>query len=135
MMDKEQEFGKKIAGYLDKGAGELKAGTVYRLQLARQQALARIAETQRVSDLSLAGAAAGAGSASVRGGRGFWASSRLWLGIAVILAAGFGYQQWQAYQQLNELEETDLGILSSDLPIDAYLDRGFQNWLKHASDE
>ncbi len=28
-----------------------------------------------------------------------------------------------------------LAILSSDLPIDAYLDRGFQNWLKHAVDE
>ena len=51
------------------------------------------------------------------------------------MAAGFGVQQWQAYQQLNDLEETDSAILSSDLPIDAYLDRGFQNWLKHTGDE
>ena len=51
----------------------------------------------------------------------------------MIVAAGFGYQQWQAYQQLNDIEETDAAILSSDLPIDAYLDRGFQNWLKRAS--
>ena len=54
-------------------------------------------------------------------------------GIALIVAAGFGYQQWQAYQQLNDIEETDAAILSSELPIDAYLDRGFQNWLKRAS--
>jgi hypothetical protein len=64
---------------------------------------------------------------------GFLASGRLWVGIALIVAAGFGVQQWQAYQQLNDIEETDAAILSSDLPIDAYLDRGFQNWLKHAS--
>ena len=59
----------------------------------------------------------------------------LWIGIALIVAAGFGYQQWQAYQQLNDIEETDAAILSSELPIDAYLDRGFQNWLKRASDD
>ena len=57
------------------------------------------------------------------------------VGVAVILAAIVGYQQWQAYQQLRDIEETDAAILSSDLPIDAYLDRGFQNWLKHVSDE
>ncbi len=83
----------------------------------------------------MAGAHAGGGSGTAGGDRSFWASGRLWIGIALIAAAGFGYQQWEAYQQLNELEETDAAILSSDLPIDAYLDRGFQNWLKHASDE
>ena len=30
---------------------------------------------------------------------------------------------------LPEAEELDVQILSSDLPIDAYLDRGFQTWL------
>ena len=83
----------------------------------------------------MAGAHAGGGSGTAGGGRSFWASGRLWVGIALIAAAGFGFQQWQAYQQLNDIEETDAAILSSDLPIDAYLDRGFQNWLKHASDE
>ncbi len=53
----------------------------------------------------------------------------------MIVVAGFGFQQWQAYQQLKDIEETDAAILSSDLPIDAYLDRGFQNWLKHTGDE
>ena len=47
---------------------------------------------------------------------------------------GFGYQQWHAVQQVREFEELDLHLLSSDLPIDAYLDRGFQNWLRTAFD-
>ena len=56
---------------------------------------------------------------------------RLWLGVAAFVAvAAFGWQQWKAVQQVREFEELDAQILSSDLPIDAYLDRGFQNWLK-----
>jgi hypothetical protein len=83
----------------------------------------------------VAGASAGGGSGTAGGGHSFWASGRLWIGIALIAAAGFGYQQWQAYQQMTDIEETDAAILSSDLPIDAYLDWGFQNWLKRASYE
>jgi hypothetical protein len=131
----DDDFAKKITTYLDRGAADLKAGTAYRLQLARAEALARLADPQRAAELRVAGANTGGGSGTAGGDRSFWASGRLWIGIVLIAAVGFGYQQWQAYQQLNEIEETDAAILSSDLPIDAYLDRGFQNWLKHASYE
>ncbi len=135
MMDEHTDFANKIATCLDRGAAELKAGTAYRLQLARQAAMARLADPQRAPELRLVGASASAGNGTLGGGRSLWASGRLWLGVALILAAGFGFQQWQAYQQMRDIEETDAAILSSDLPIDAYLDGGFQNWLKHASDE
>ena len=135
MTDREREFAKKITTYLDHGAAGLKAGTAYRLQSARQEALARLADPQRATHLQLAGAHAGGGSGTAGGGRSLWGTGRLWVGIALIVALGFGVQQWQAYQQLNELEEMDAAILSSDLPIDAYLDRGFQNWLKRTGDE
>jgi hypothetical protein len=135
MTDDDKNFANKVTTYLDQGTARLKAGIAYKLQLARQEALARLADPERVSEMRLAGAAAGGGSGTLPGGRGFWASGRLWLGIAIIVAAGFGYHQWQAYQQLSELEETDAAILSSDLPIDAYLDRGFQNWLTRTSDD
>jgi hypothetical protein len=114
-------FPKKIVTYLDAAAANVKPGTGYRLQLARQEVLARLA----------APAAVRTGG----GGHSFWTSGRLWLGIALIVAAVFGAQQWQAYQQLNEIEETDAALLSSDLPFDAYLDRGFQNWLHTADDD
>jgi len=133
MTNDEQDFAKKITTYLDHGTANLKAGVAYRLQAARHEALARLADPRRAAELSLAGARVG-GSGTL-GGRSFWASGRLWIGIALIAAAGFGFQQWQAYQQLNDLEETDAAILSSDLPIDVYFDRGFQNWLKRTGDE
>ena len=126
-------FSKKITAYLDQGVADLKAGTAYRLQLARAEALARLADPHRAPATRLAVAGAGSGSGTASGGRGLSSRGWLWIGILLIVAAGFGFQQWQAYQQLNDIEETDAAILSSELPIDAYLDRGFQNWLKRAS--
>jgi hypothetical protein len=135
MTTKDHDFAKKIVTFLDQGTAELKPGTAYRLQLARQEALARLADPRRAAQPQLAGAHALSGSGTSGPDRRFWASGRLWIGIALIAVAGFGFQQWQAYQQIKELEDTDVAILTSDLPIDAYLDRGFQNWLIHAADE
>jgi len=135
MISHDDNFAKKLTGYLDTGAAELKAGTVYRLQKARAAAMERLAQPAgvRASESRLAHAFAGSGESGTGGGRGLLTSVRLWLGIAIIVAAAFGYQQWQAYQQVNDLVELDAQILSSDLPIDAYLDQGFRNWL--TSDE
>ena len=35
-----------------------------------------------------------------------------------------------SFLDIAELAEIDSQLLTDDLPIDAYLDRGFQNWLK-----
>ena len=136
MNDKDSDFAKKLTGYLDAGTAELRSGTAYKLQLARQEALARISDPKRASAMRMTPALAGAGpgTGTVGGGRASRPNYKLWLGILLIVLAGFGYQQWQAYQQLKDIEETDAAILSSDLPIDAYLDRGFQNWLKQVTD-
>lgn len=130
MTSQDNEFARKLAAYLDKGAAELKSGTAYRLQLARQEALARLADPRRAPAVRMSPALAGAGGGTAGGGTGFRMNVKIWVGILLIVAAAFGYQQWEAYQQMTDLEETDAAILSSDLPIDAYLDRGFQNWLK-----
>jgi hypothetical protein len=132
----DMDFAKKIATYLDSAAAELKPGTAYRLQVARREALARLADPARIAGMELAGAAGNGGrTGTLGGGRGLWTSGRLWVGIMLIVAAVAGYHQWHAYQQLDELEETDAALLSSDLPIDAYLDRGFQNWLHTVNDD
>jgi len=59
-----------------------------------------------------------------------------WLGLGAVLVAAmllFGWQQWATWQQTREIEELDAQILSSELPIDAYIDQGFRTWL--TSDE
>lgn len=130
------DFARKITAHLDHGAAQLKPGTAYRLQQARAAAMARLtAAPVHARAHELAGARTLAGLPGPgAGGRSLWSSGRLWLGIALIAAAGLGYQQWLAWQTISELEETDAALLASELPIDAYLDLGFQNWLK-TSDE
>ena len=49
--------------------------------------------------------------------------------IALLVSVAAVYT-WQQNQRVAEVEEVDAMLLTDDLPIDAYLDRGFQNWLK-----
>jgi hypothetical protein len=126
----DESFERKVIAALDAGAAELRTGTAYRLQQARAAALARLVEPQRAPSMRLAPAYAGGASSGSGGGRTILTRPTLWLGILLVVALTIGYQQWQAWQQVAELEEVDTAILTSDLPIDAYLDRGFQNWLK-----
>ena len=130
MTDRESEFARKLTRYLDRGVADMRSGTLYRLQQARAAAMA--AAASRVPDVELATA----GLAGVTGSRFSLRSAPVrWVGVALLVAAvGFGYQQWHAMQQVREFEELDLHLLASDLPIDAYLDRGFQNWLRTAFD-
>jgi hypothetical protein len=126
-MKDEREIAKKITGYLDRSAAQLKAGTAYKLQLARQQALARLAEPRRAPELVPATAGGG-----TLGGRRFFADARIWIGVLLIVGGALSYQYWQTVQQARDIEETDAAILTSELPIEAYLDRGFQAWLKRS---
>jgi len=125
MIHDQDQFAKKITEYLDAGTADLRAGTVYKLQQARAKALAKL-EPARGTQTELVHALAGRAGNSIGGIR-----RGVWLGFGVLLlAAGiFGYQQWHAYQYTRDLAELDLQILTSDLPIDAYVDRGFQTWL------
>jgi len=127
MTTHEHDFAKKITLYLDAANRELKSGTLYRLQQARAAALAHAHAPRRVPELALAGV-----GGTMAGPRPFYAQLRFWIGVGLIAFAGFGWQQWQAYQAVKDAEEVDAQLLTSDLPIDAYLDRGFQVWLKTA---
>jgi hypothetical protein len=124
MTDPGPDFARKVTRYLDRGVGDMPPGIVHRLQQARAAALASIPERASERELALAGAA---GSVPVFRRTG----ATRWLGLALLVfAAGFGYYQWHTLQQVREFEEIDMHLLASDLPIDAYLDRGFQNWLR-----
>lgn len=125
MTDRDAEFARKLTRHLDRGAAALKPGTAYRLQRARALALATaVAEPVAVRELALAGA----GGWRRHSG---WGGAARWLALILLLGGvGFGWQQWHAVQQVREFAEIDAQLLASDLPIDAYLDRGFQNWLK-----
>lgn len=120
------DIAKKITAYLDHGTAEMAAGTAYKLQLARREALAHLAEPQQAAELALAGAG---NHGATSGRRRLITDLRLWLGVLLIVGGILYYQQWQVAKQIREYAETDTAILTSELPVEAYLDRGFQNWL------
>jgi hypothetical protein len=107
-----------------------------RLAVARERALGR--HRVPAAEFALAGAGRGPHRLASPGQR----LARILLPAVFLVAAAFGLQQWQehhraarlAAQQAAEIEETDARLLTGDLPIKAYLDEDFQEWLKRSSE-
>jgi hypothetical protein len=118
----EQQFANKVRQALDERTRRLEPALSERLRAARERALAN-RRAERVPALAWADNVLG-GS----GFGGFWL--RLVLPAVFVLLAAAGLYGWQQNQRLAEIEEIDAELLTDDLPIDAYLDRGFQEWLK-----
>jgi hypothetical protein len=123
----EREIAKKLIGYLNDGAVGLKPGVAYRLQRARERAIAGVPQPEPAPQVVLAGSGNGAWRDRRRH---LLADVRVWISILLLVGGALYFQYWRSTQQVRELAETDEAILSSELPIEAYLDRGFQNWLK-----
>lgn len=123
----EMQFGNKVRQILNHGL-ELEPGKAQRLKAAREAALAR----QRPEP-----APALAWADNVVGHVGGWSGLVLYviLPLAVLLILFAAAYTWQQNRAIAEIEEIDAQLLTDDLPIDAYLDRGFQNWLKKRAAE
>ena len=123
----EHETAQKIARVLDRGTRDMGGDTVTQLVAAREQALAgfRVAPDWKL---------AWAGSGSLRNDGHPAAGLRLALPIAVLIVSLIGIAYWHSGNgQNNELADLDVRLLTDDLPIDAYLDKGFDSWLKRQS--
>lgn len=123
----ERQFGDKIAHHLDRGL-DLGPRAKARLQTAREQALAR-QRAEPATGIEWAD--------TLAADAGGWGALALRL-LAPLVALGIGLSAiytWQQNQRLAEVEEIDAQLLTDDLPIDALLDRGFQNWLKKRAAE
>jgi hypothetical protein len=123
----EQELARQIVQHLDRGLGEIKQGTLYQLQTARKAAMARHVEAPQAVWLP-----AWAGNVAFRIGHNplFNARNLFAAGILVLGLIGVGY--WQVVQG-NDIAEIDASLLSGELQFDAYLDSGFEAWLKRSS--
>jgi hypothetical protein len=131
----EIKFANKIRQALNEGSrlsGERGVRIAERLRAARERALER---RKIAHEPALAWARNSA--ATVIGGFGSTGgfSLRLLLATALLVAGLAAIYNRQLDQRAADVEELDAQLLSSDLPIDAYLDRGFQNWLKKRAAE
>ena len=123
----ETQFASRIRHLLDQGT-QLDATTAQKLRAARELALSR----QRPEPAPVL-----AWADNVFGNGWGWAglSARVLLPAAALIVAVAGIYNWQEKQRLAEVVEIDSQLLTDDLPIDAYLDRGFENWLKKRAAE
>jgi len=123
----ENQFGDRVRHILNQGL-ELDSAAAERLRLARERAL----EHQRPEP-----APALRWADNVLGSLGGWSglSLRLLLPVALLVAGLATLYSWQQNRQSAEIEEIDALLLTDELPIDAYLDHGFQDWLKKRAAE
>lgn len=127
----EIHFSNRIRQALNEGArlhGERGGRIAERLRAARERAL----ERRRIApEPAFALAAADRVARGTEGAGGF--SLRLLLAVALLLAGLFAIYSGQQAQRAAEVEELDALLLADDLPLEAYLDRGFEEWLKKVS--
>ena len=123
----EIQFGDRVRQNLNQGL-DLKPHIKEQLRAAREQALAR----QRPEP-----APALAWADNVIGSVGGWGgfSLRILAPVVTLLVAVAAIYNWQQARVVADIEEIDALLLTDDLPIDAYLDRNFQNWLKKRAAE
>lgn len=121
----ELQFAAKVRQILNHEL-RLDAQTAERLRAARERALLRQgAET--VHDLAWADNVAG------RLGGLSGVSVRVLLPLLMVVIGAFAIYTWQQTLRVAETEEIDSRLLTDELPIDAYLDKGFETWLKKRS--
>lgn len=126
MNQHEHELAGKIVRHLDYGTDQIDPATRNRLLAARKEALSHYKDRpEPVWGLAWAGH-------TLRVGGHRFAASHL-IAAAALIAALIAVLYWQNLSPSNEIAEIDLGLLTDDLPINAYLDRGFDSWLKQRS--
>jgi hypothetical protein len=122
----EQQIAYRIKQLLNRGL-DLDAGKLARLKAAREAALVR----QRVE--SRAPVWAWADNVIGKSGGPSALIPRLLLPMVVLILGLIAINQWRDTQVAAEIEEIDAAVLTGDLPLDAYLDKGFDAWLKRLS--
>jgi hypothetical protein len=130
----ENEFGYRVRQALNEGAERLDYKTAFRLEQARQKALAAH-RAEPVPAFRPILVPAG-GPSFGDGGRIGWVQR---LGLAAPLLAlviGFiGIYQWQHDRRISEMADIDFAVLLDDAPIGAYADKGFGTLLQTSTDE
>src|SRR5882757_10155750 len=110
----EQQITYRTKQLLNRGL-DLDAGKLARLNAAREAALARQRIESRVPVLAWADNLIG------KSGGPSALIPRVLLPMAVLILGLIAVNQWRDSQLAAEIEEIDTAVLTSDLPIDAYL--------------
>jgi len=130
---KEREFALAIRRALDESVSGLPQPTLDRLASARRLALQR-KKPEPAHEFVLVPALAGAAGISFEAAPAPRRARRfalLWPVLALVLSLS-AIAYWEDQQRLAETADIDAAMLSDELPLNAYLDHGFNAYLSHA---
>jgi Protein of unknown function (DUF3619) len=65
----------------------------------------------------------------IRGFEQWLMPSGRWVLPAMLLMGTLGFLGYQSYQEQEDME-VDVALLTSDLPLEAYTDQGFDQWIR-----
>jgi hypothetical protein len=126
-MTEERDTAKRIVELLEWGTTEMDAGTQAKLAGAREQAMAAMGQQVHVAPAGMAHAGFGHYVTSHLHGRNAWMTGMAAVAIVLmLLALSHHNATWEPVQ-------ADALLLGSDLPPEAYLDKGFDAWLENSS--
>jgi hypothetical protein len=123
----EHDYGARMKRRLDASLGDIAPGVLQRLAAARAAALARARQNEAAQGFTWSAAGVRLFGDSSR----FPLSRRYWLPAAALIVGIAVIAYWQEVTIQPESEDAEL--LSGELPLNAYLDRGFDQWLTDSS--
>jgi hypothetical protein len=125
-MNYELEFAYRVRRALDQGVDNLDARAAAGLRKSRQAALDRL--NVPVGGLKLAGIGGFSTEQFSQQARGALAAMALLIGAV-------GTYYWNSFEQAAEHAEIDSALLADEVPFNAYLDQGFNEWLDHLAQQ
>ena len=122
----EKEFSQKITRTLNWGLTRLEDDKLAKLRAARQQAMSQYREPINVLGLvTVSGQTLNVSS---------WIRKPLfWLPILAVVVLFASYTFTSDDDIVDESGELDARLLTGELPINAFLDKDFQSWVKDSS--
>jgi hypothetical protein len=124
-MNEQDEFAKRIAKLLDESADRIGPTERERLSAARRHALAAYRQPAPAWMPAWATALSRFSDRPLMDVRYLLPVAALVLGLAGVAYMHAG--------PTSEIADIDAGLLTDELPINAYLDQGFDSWLKPSS--
>lgn len=122
----ERDFANRIRRHLDRGLQQISRNECERLHEARNQALAMQHQAQQET------MAVGVGHFFLRTSPFEHLRLRNFFVILMLLAIiGLG-SHWYAESLIADLSTEDSALLADEIPVEAFIDQGFESWLKNS---
>lgn len=127
-MRQEKDTAKEIIGYLDTSLEQFDPDIAVKLADARHRAVSAFA--------ARTGDGHEGGSSVIRLFNDYIYNHRALVSTAMVCSTAFiAFIATQQFSGQELMEQGDAFLLGSELPLEAYLDKGFYAWLEHTSQQ